>query len=490
MPALTKPVAVEGACVVVLTVALAYLLSRGLHAGVVYDEGVYLASLDALGHGQRLGSDVFASQAPGFYSLLQLERAVAGSSVVAVRAAMLVLAVVGCLGAYWIARLLAGRVAGLLALALVAMPLAFEAAATQVLADLPSVSLSLVALALTMSAARTSGKGGVVAALAAGAALAAAVSVQLVACTTIVPVIATVLGAQRRREVAIAIGAGAALVTAALLAVYAPVLGALWTDSVRFHLDTHSSTVEGRTSIVSNVLRVAGAVSDSQRARSPFVWMVVAGAVGTLVAWRRHHLLATRSLWLWAAATAGVLVWHRPLWAHDVLILTVVLAVAAATGLAGLLAERGRAPRSAVVVCALVIAVTLADHARRDFAGESSGIEWAQTFLRTHTAPGTEVVSDWPIIPVYADRRQPGNLIDTSRTRVESGWLSPADFRHAIATTPLSAVVLVGRTSLYDDALLRVLSARFRRTVATDDVPLPGATTGVVHIFFSARPRG
>jgi hypothetical protein len=467
-PDLTKPVAVEAVCVIALTVATGYLFSRGLHAGVIYDEGVYMASLDALAHGQRLGSDVFASQSPGFYALLELERVVAGSSVAAVRAAMLAMA-------------------GLLALGLVAMPIAFEDAATQVLADLPSVALSLVAVALTMSAVRTHGKGSVVTAFAAGAALAAAVSVQLVACTTIVPVAATVLGARRQKERVAAITAGVALVTAGLLVFYAPVLGALWTDSVRFHLDTQSSTVEGRPSLVGNFFKVAGAVADSQRVRSPLVWVVAAGVAGALLAWRRHRLLATRSLWLWALATAAVLVWHRPLWAHDVLILTTVLALASATGLVGLLAERGLAAKSIAVACTLLISGTLADHAHRSIAGESSGVRWAESFLRTHTSPGSEVVSDWPIIPVYANRRQPGNLIDTSRTRVDSGWLSPTDFRRAIATTRLSAVVLVGRTSLYNDALLRVLSARFRRTVATDEVPLPGATTGVIHIFFAAR---
>ena len=45
--------------------------SAGVEAAANYDEGVYLASLDALRHGQELGTDVYASQPPGFYVLLQ-----------------------------------------------------------------------------------------------------------------------------------------------------------------------------------------------------------------------------------------------------------------------------------------------------------------------------------------------------------------------------------------------------------------------------------
>jgi hypothetical protein len=47
------------------------LFGRGLDAATNYDEGVYLASLDALTHDQALGKDVYASQPPGFYVLLQ-----------------------------------------------------------------------------------------------------------------------------------------------------------------------------------------------------------------------------------------------------------------------------------------------------------------------------------------------------------------------------------------------------------------------------------
>ena len=50
----------EALAVCALLAAEGVLFSRNLHARTTYDEGVYLASLDALRHGQALGSDVFA----------------------------------------------------------------------------------------------------------------------------------------------------------------------------------------------------------------------------------------------------------------------------------------------------------------------------------------------------------------------------------------------------------------------------------------------
>ena len=58
-----------------------------MEAAANYDEGVYLASLDALRHGQELGTDVYASQPPGFYVLLQGLSFLPGDGVEGIRVA-------------------------------------------------------------------------------------------------------------------------------------------------------------------------------------------------------------------------------------------------------------------------------------------------------------------------------------------------------------------------------------------------------------------
>ena len=55
------------ALLAVIVAAQMLLQSQLLHNGTNFDEGVYLAAVDALRHGQQLGTEVFAAQFPGFY---------------------------------------------------------------------------------------------------------------------------------------------------------------------------------------------------------------------------------------------------------------------------------------------------------------------------------------------------------------------------------------------------------------------------------------
>src|SRR5205085_11658882 len=102
----------EALLVCALLAAEGLLFSRNLDAAASYDEGVYLASLDALRHGEALGSDVFASQPPGFYALLRLVGLLGGSSIRELRLGFLAVALCGCLAADLVGRLLFGSAAG------------------------------------------------------------------------------------------------------------------------------------------------------------------------------------------------------------------------------------------------------------------------------------------------------------------------------------------------------------------------------------------
>jgi hypothetical protein len=467
---------------VALTGVAAVAFARGLHAGAVYDEGVYLASVDALSHGQKLGSEIFASQPPGFYVLLEAERFVVGGSLVAMRAAMVALSLAGCLGAYYVGRCLVGRLGGFMAMALLAAPLAVEDEAARIQADFPSVALSLGAIAMTFFAVRRRGPTAYVAATLAGVALAAAVSVKLLAVTAVVPVVA--LSLRHGRRLVAALAAGVAAVVAALAASYVGVVGSLWNDVVRFHLKAQSAHVEGAPrNLAGNLAKIVTILTDGQGIRSPFPWLVAVGAVATAAAWRRRLLLQAVPLWLWVAVSAVFLAWHRPLWGHDVVMLTAALAVASGVGLAQLLTGDSPAPKTLAAACVLVIAATIAHHMQRTPAGESSGIEWAAGVLRSHTPKGSEVASDLPIIPFLADRRQPGALIDTSTTRVASGSLTTATIIGEIERDPLSAVV-IGHNLASDRQVIHAVLARFPFSVRRSDVGLPGEKPTTVRIYF------
>jgi 4-amino-4-deoxy-L-arabinose transferase-like glycosyltransferase len=165
---------VEAAGLVGLLAAAALLFSRALDAGANYDEGVYLASADALAGGEQLGKDVFASQPPGFYLLLRLATALPGSSVEGTRALFLVVALAGVAAAWWLGRTLAGSLAGLGAAAMLLAAPSFAGESARIAADMPSIALALIALALLAAALERSSA---LVGAAAGLTLSAAVSV-------------------------------------------------------------------------------------------------------------------------------------------------------------------------------------------------------------------------------------------------------------------------------------------------------------------------
>ena len=67
-----RPLAAKTFPALALALAAA-LLFRRVRERTAFDEGVYLDSLRSLKDGHVLGSEVFASQVPGFYSLLELD---------------------------------------------------------------------------------------------------------------------------------------------------------------------------------------------------------------------------------------------------------------------------------------------------------------------------------------------------------------------------------------------------------------------------------
>ena len=63
------------ALLVVIVAAQVLLQSRLLHNGTNFDEGVYLAAVDALRHGQQLARTSSRRSSPGFYDLLRVAAA-------------------------------------------------------------------------------------------------------------------------------------------------------------------------------------------------------------------------------------------------------------------------------------------------------------------------------------------------------------------------------------------------------------------------------
>jgi 4-amino-4-deoxy-L-arabinose transferase-like glycosyltransferase len=445
----------EAIVVAGLLAAEGVLFSRNLHAAASYDEGVYLASLDDLRHGQALGSDVFASQPPGFYALLRLVGLFAGSSISELRLGFLAVALVGCLAAYLVGRLTLGVVAGLAASALVAItpPLAGEA--PRVAADTPAVALSLTALALAVAA-----RGPGLAALA-GAAAAAAVSVKLFAATVVVPLAALAVSRRASRAQILAALGGALVVAVALAVAHAGALGSIWHQAFSFH-----RAARGYGGGEPN----GHALAHFLEFRTPSAWLIVLGAAGSLVVAPRIW-----PFWLWAVACALFLLWLKPLFEHHLVLLAASLGLAAGLGLGGAVARLEPRPALAgAAALAAALAVGLAQQVHRlDYAREAEPAElvWAGQRLAACTRPDEFVASDQPIVAYRERRRLPGELVDTSLVRLQTGSLPPARVLEILGRDRIRAI-FVGRAFADEPALLAALRGRYPLRIRHDGVAI------------------
>jgi hypothetical protein len=428
--------------------ALAGLLyARGVEAAANYDEGVYLASLDALRHGQELGTDVYASQPPGFYVLLQGLSLLPGDGVEGIRVAFVLVALLGLVGAYAVGWRLAGAWGGFGAAALLAVTAPYPVQAPRVQADTASVALALGAVAVAFYAGRSSWRWA-----GAGVLAGAAISVKLLALPVVAP-LAVLLVARRSWRAAAATVAGGLMVWATLLIAYAGALDELWQSVVADHRDAR---VLGPT-LADNVERVLLHPLDR---RTPAAALVVIGLVCAVALLRRLELLA---LGAWIAASALFLVLQRPLLDHHLVLLAAVLAVTAGAGL-GEAATRVPYPaRYAVAgVGALALAAAFVQEERRLWRqdGEPPGVTWAAERLRTVTKPDALVATDLPIVAYLADRRVPGQLVDMSFVRM---WPLTNDEILDEVDRAGAAAVVVGREWKKRPLLIRDLVGRYPR---------------------------
>jgi hypothetical protein len=449
---------VELLALALIVSALVVLLTRLLHVATFFDEGVYLVSLDDLRHGAALGRDVFVSQGPGFYVLLQAVGAVFGVTVTGVRLGFVAIAALGAIPAYLLGRTLAGPVAGLLAAGLITVAPLLPQYGGLIFADAPAMTLAVASLWL--AAARRPA--------AAGAAFAGAVLVKFSAFTALPSILALLVYQRSVRRALAAWLAGLLGLIAVFAIAYARDLGALWSDAVSYHVDA----------------RAIGGLPNSQTyldyfvhgSTTPFIWLVGLGAVASLLEWRKLW-----PLWLWPACATIFMLEQRPLRPNHVLVMPYAFAVPTAVALG--LALRRLPPRTvpvAVATLGILLAVGWAQQLRRTAIGRASqdpGLIAAAGQLERVTRPGDLVISDQPIVAFLAHRRVPGNLVDTASLRFTIGSLSVDGLLGEIDHDPRITAVVVGRAFAREAGLVPAIHRRFARVLRT-----PAAT-----IFYARR---
>jgi hypothetical protein len=433
-----RAVTAEAAVLAVILAAQAWLFTRPIHSATNYDEDVYLAALDALRHGQSLGTDVFAAQFPGFYDLLRGLSFVSGIGVVAVRSALLVVTLLGTVGAWLAGRRFGGTAGGLLAAALIVVAPPLDLFGWQVLADPPALALSALALGLACV-------GGIPAAVAAGAVFGAAGSVKLTA-VTVLPTLAWLL---RRR--ALPALAGFAVVVGAILVAHAGALGELWESGVTYHEDARSTPA-----VIPHPHRQ---ILDQIPHTTPFFVLALVAALAAVALAILRRGPGLWPLWLWVALSVAFLLVHEPLHYNHLIDFPFTLAIAAGATLGA--ATRLAPARIVVPILAVAIAAAYVQQLHRvDIARApepASNVEAARALARL-TSPGSLTVDDRPIISFLADRRVVGPLVDLARLRWETGSLDDAE---AIGELAPARAVVVSRALRDRPAVLRYVRREF-----------------------------
>jgi 4-amino-4-deoxy-L-arabinose transferase-like glycosyltransferase len=450
-----RALAVELAILSAALAVQAVLFARGLATPADYDEGVYLAAVDALRHGQELGSDVFTAQPPGFYALLSAGDALVGNSLEGVRSWILILALAGCLAAFLLGRAVGGPVAGLGAALLLGVAPPYPTFASRISADLPAYALGLLALVCVLHAGERKRRLPLIAL--AGVLFAAAVSVKLSALTLLVPLAGFAFVRRLAPRELAAGGAGAAAVAAAFAIAHRGALRDLWFGAVTYH--TRARDVPG-PGLGDNAERVL----DFLDPRTPFGWLVPLTFLVLLSPWRPRLRAPLWPLWLWSAVAALLLIWHRPLHDNHLVLLAVSLAIPAGVVLGAAVSQLpGRFAVGAGIALALLLAAGFVQEGRRlgrNRGPEPPDVSWAARELQTRTRPDELVVTDRPIVAFLAGRRVPGEVVDSAALAFDAGVISASDILAAVDRHGVRAVVAL-REFRNQPAVLAGLAKRF-----------------------------
>lgn len=445
---MSRPAAARLAVAAILVgvgVAQWELLARMFGVGPFFDEGTYLLSVADLRHGFALGDDVFASQPPLFYDLLRGLADLFDPTLRGLRQATTATTLLVIPASFLLGRALVGRAAGLVAAAMLTIAPPFPLYGWRIFADTPSLAIATVGIALA----------GMGAVEAAGAVLAAAVLVKLSAVTAVPAALALCLAARvPARRLALGLVAAAAVVGVVALA-HLSGLGEIWRDAVSYHTEATGSSVS---------LSNGHELGSFFNARTPFFWLLLAGAAGTLLSsWR------VRGLWLWPAVAVLFVATHHPLHENHLLTMPFAFAPAVGVGIGAGVARLGRLGPPALVCVALLAAAGYVQQARNlddQRVPVDERLVRAAEEVRAQTRPGDFVVSDQPYVPVLAGRLVPPDLVDTANLRFETGFLGVDRIEAAVRRYDVR-VVVAGRAFLTRPALVRWLR---QRAVSVRDV--------------------
>lgn len=402
----------------------------GIYTGS-FDEGIRSQQMLLMAAGYRPFREIFASQGPLLLDLLFPFYLTFGQTLEAVRLGVVVTSIVALVGAGWSARLVAGPIAGVSALAILALSPAFLESSRLALAETPSLAPTIWAIGAALMFQRTGRLGW---SIAAGVLVALGVLIKPMVIPASLPVGLLLLS---RRPLTLS---GAALAVGSAAAVCLAVIVALGPAGVYEDLGAYRGGASSKlgSDAAENWRLTMGILG---RDRLAVLGLAAAGALGALRAPRMVLPLAC-----WPLAVAGLFTVYDDLADKHIIYLTFPVAVLAGIGV-GFMSQAARElVRERRVQLAGAGAVGLvagfgyigdlprvwrADQymlheagrvaeSRRDLRAD---IEIAEIMVQ-HTDQGEFVLSDNPNAAFRARRLVPPRLVDTSGTRIDAGSLT------------------------------------------------------------------
>jgi 4-amino-4-deoxy-L-arabinose transferase-like glycosyltransferase len=422
----------------------------------IYDEGVYWQSLRAMSAGYHLYEQIFYSQPPLFLLSIYPFYKLFGSTIVSARLGVAILSLLGLPGSYLMGKALAGRAGGVAAVVLLAVMPMYLSQSHILEAEGPATAF----LFLTIGAAfmwweHPTGRRGMAFAVLCGVTLALGILVKLLDVTAIVPIVLLIFAriwhicheTSSNRwvsilPIAVAIAA-AVIATLIILAFFLNSLDALVQQVVMFHLAARREMIASESGNIDTLAHFFA------RHRVLSTSAIVAVAITFMRReWRILPLLA------WFLVTLVVVTFQVPLWPRHAIILIPPLIAIVVLGLKDLPAIPMRRPiaweqRAALLMGLLVFVIVIWGlrrdyHQYRDLQDANAADQWmAQVAadLKRVTTADQWIITDAQFPTALANRNTPPWLVDTSITRVTSGYLTTQELIQAGSDPRVHAVV-------------------------------------------------
>jgi len=403
-----------------------------------YDEGVYWQSLRAMSAGHPLYQQIFDSQPPFFLLSIFPTYLLLGQTLWSARLGIVIISLLGLLGAFLLGKALGGRIGAIAALLLLVADPLYLAQSQTIQAEAPSIALSLLGVGLAyLWWEHTEDLIGLCAIVLSAIALALGILSKLFGLSALVPVGLLMLaqlwriwqqqpGTRMSRVRTLVAGCIAFVITGAL--VILPFAGAyhnLIQDAITFHLNAGTALTTSQNNNESMLIAFFTSLTTAA---------ALYGAIIALVRrdWRVLPLLA------WLLASVYLLWQQTPLFHHHLVILIPPLIALIVMGISPIkwnwpLSMNFKTVTTLVTIGIILLVAAVSFRQSYNYLSAErlqgladttrSNLQVAQD-LQAVTQPGQLVVTDAQFLVGLAQRDTPPALVDTSMVRITAGYLT------------------------------------------------------------------